>query len=349
MKIHAIPQICNYCQKSFTANRTSARYCSGTCKTYASQERTGRRKTISIQNVPENLENRESKIAGFEAELQRLPMVKKQIEQELEATEKQISNLKNQLKAFTVNLEQETELLNQVESTKKKIPKLKTRLDGLVFEEARIKQEIFDLRLPKMWNDGRVNGKEIALFSENRVRYNFENLERPFNLRALGNPVRPFILYICEGDDEYAGHLVSVMDMVGEVAKCTDAKILICIDRQMMARNFEKYLKENSLDRESITLAFVENRAEIEAVFEEGKYEFIVFPDLSIFNLDYDFLLSLIKKHPRTSIFCASEKPMKDFLQHNRLNIRLKTGYDDERANWGGILVTPHSDFLFDP
>ena len=351
-----IDKNCEHCHKPFRAHRITAKYCSSTCKTYASQERTGRKEPARIAGLesvagPASQADREERKKQVEQALDRIAHKKEGLAASITDNEKQAYALSQEIHNPDLPPEQVEQLRRQKDSIEGKTEALKRQYDLLLFEEIKVQRERYDLLLSDSWSRGELKGKDIALFAKYRVRYPFQKTYGNINLAALGNPAQPFICYFCEGSNAVDDNLYYLVDVLAGVAaellEYLNPKILFVIDRQMMNRHFEEAILKHNLTSDLITLKFAENRAEIEAALEKEYFEFVFFPDLSVFNLDYDFLISLLKKHPRTSIFCASEKPLRDFIARNRLNVQLESGWD--WSGCGGILVTGHSGFVFRP
>ena len=350
MTHQTIDMTCAYCGETFLALRATAKYCCSTCKTYASQVRTGRKVLQPVHDnsglpSPEQEATQKKHKQQVQENLDAVTTQRKaifELVQELQESEKVLrneirSNLSEPMQLERLNL--------QAGQLQKQIGQLKHQHDCLLYDELKLKQERLDLHFVDTWNRGEIKGSDLPTFAEYRVRYPFQEMFHYFNLAALGNPPQPFICYFCEGDPLY---LVNVLIGVAEeLLTHIKGKTLFIIDRQMMNQYFEQSILKHKLESDLITLKFADNRSEIEAFLQKEYFEFVFFPDLSAFNLDYDFLMSLLKAHPKTSIFCASEKPLRDFLSRNRLNVQMTTAWDDTMC--GGVVVTPHSEYIFVP
>jgi len=356
MKHQTIDKNCEYCGKPFQANRSTAKYCGSTCKTYASQERTGRRDPAQVSGLetptsPTAIKNREAQILKVQNALDQMAKRKDAVSATIGEKGQQVKKLYQEKRSGDHSPPELEQIDGQIQSIKAEIKKLELQFDRLLFAEMRLKRERFDLFLPNAIQREQFKGKDLRMFAEYRVKYPFNDLKTDTNLHAFGNAPQPFICYMCEGNttgEQDSLYLVEVLaGIAAELLKFIQTEILFIIDRQMMNRHFEEAILKNNLDTEQVTLKFAGTRAEIETVLQKEHFEFVFFPDLSVFNLDYDFLMGLLKNHPRTSIFCASEKPLKDFLARNRINIQIESGWNYNGAP--GILVTGHSEYVFAP
>jgi len=337
MKFQVIEKTCLYCGKPFQANRTTAKYCGNTCKTYASLQRTGRRAFPAPIEPETPIGERPDPTQA----LQELNAAIQKNEQQINRIRKQRADLKEEDTQLSNRIrkgEMEAPELEAARQRREKIQALTEALalkhDQTLFYGARLKKARHDLFFPDIMGRKEIKAEDVKKFASYRAKFPFDDALQNLNLRSFGSPPWPFICYLTE--HEYSFLLDSLFGIAQELQQVLQPEIVFIIDRQMMNPDFEKSLLESGLNPKTVSLCFADNRADIEAIIEHTKAEFAFLPDISVFKLDYDFMLSLLKKGKDVSIFCASEKPQADFEKSNRLNVLFDSGYD---ADIGGVFV----------
>jgi hypothetical protein len=271
---------CVYCGKSFEANRKTARYCSDTCKTYASQEKTGRRekKGETVSGIAVDIESLKSELADLEVE---------RIDLESQIKEK------CRIEHGYYNLFDKNGELG--------ILPLRMQLFNTLRNIHSIYSELID-------SGSRFN---LTGYSQNIPLYPFD-FHDIYPLNALYRATYPFIGYVCRGDKK--GNTNLLLRFAGVLTLRFEFKVLYVVES---LKKFNAGFPANNDDDcfaftiadEHFKVKTIKDRMDIEKTVKESPFDFLLL-DAENINIDYDFLHSLQVIAPNMSIICTTIKPV---------------------------------------
>jgi hypothetical protein len=275
---------CAHCGKAFESKRKNVKYCSATCKVYASQTRTGRKEAIETPSVK-----------GIN-----------------------VDALLVQYKKF------ETECIDLQEKIKGNTYKERVRLERKLFS---VKREMFHL-FNELFQNG-YSGEVVKDYKNVIPVYPFW-YEDLFPVNMLGEPIYPFVAYICHGNKR--GNTNLLLRFAQTLVTEFDFKVVFFTESlKKMNNGFIDecdYSYFVNLDLAKITVKIIKNRVDIESflIQNDKKFDFICM-DCENINIDADFLESLQQKHLYLSIICTTVKPVPNIVENATYTLNLK-GYD---------------------
>ena len=310
------PKLCAYCNGEFTPKRKNQTYCKETCKTYASQVRTGRRSeyrpppvigalTIETQN------ELKQKVDTMRAELE---------------SKREIHEGINEYPRWHYP----AELKGQPQSVKKEYNKNLT--DEINLLNITITETLFNIT-PVNTKDTLRKPSEINKNKKYKPVYDFikfcdEGNTTATQLTGLGVLPYPFIFYLYTDyhiinndyhfDNEEAHVFLGLIAC--KMCEAFNPKILFLGHNKGNYDYVLKYLERKN--KENIFFIESENRAEIEKAIKESDVTFLFILNALHFPIDYDFVKNLQQINNKLSVFVSSEKPIQSFIKNADVAIK---------------------------
>ncbi len=355
-------RICPYCQKEFEIKTTSRqKYCSGTCKTYMSQVKAGKRtlpptEPTEQSTFQEVFEANQQALAAAMAKLEKLvyeiPALKKEYKQveserydinrnyevktsteEIERLQEKIDRTKDDITPEElVELESiKQTLITRIEeykvnaeAVKQRYKKLKVLIPAKIVARFRL-AEFCSITVKQAFKNKKVlSGKETLDLKKFTANYPFKELSfnhSTVNFIALDAPSQPFICNVF-GNKE-SGKTSLLLNLCLDFIKYFDSKIFYAIDPDNIA--FEDAMLNKNINASNISILRLEGQKDLTQSLNDT-YEFLILDISKSYLFNYQFLSKLQKQYPKLSIFIVSENQLKGLAKGANMVIEVRNG-----------------------
>lgn len=323
------PKTCAYCTAEFTPKRKNQIYCKETCKTYASQVRTGRRSDYRpppvIGALPVETQNELKKMVDtMRAELD----IKIDIHTNIfeyrdypEEMQHEPNNVKNE---YSKKLVEEINYLNRsiTETLFKIAPGLTENVLTKPSEVSKKKKYDATIDFRKF--------RDVGLYGATDVT-------------GLGLLPYPFIIYFHttkKGESEYDREIFYSYfpNLVHNFSRHLNTKTLFIAHQ---TGDYDVLLKK--LDNKNIDDVFfieVENRAEIEKTIKNNSVDILFVLDADFYPIDYAFLKNLQQINNKICIIASSERTIHTIEKGSNLTINPNDNNTADHSYNGNFCIT---------
>lgn len=348
-------RICVYCQNEFEIKSTSRRkHCKNTCKTYASQERNGRREprnklasTPPMDDLQQQINEQQKKVdelkSKYDTVVQELidihnslhrneqMKVKKRLE-ELNVIEEKSGNDVAEIKALNEQLTVIKQKRGEEKKREKELPLIIQKSYYLYEKELiklnRWKQQDFNQKTDSLVTSDCI--EDVLSFTP---QYNFDHFadHKHFDffggdciyfpvqtITPLGHPKQPFSAFFY-GECIYSLHNL-LMYIAAGLRDCYATKVMFLLDEEMDRNDFLRRLKKKekwlTTIHSDIAIKTVQSRGDIENTLKLNPCDFLFIGDAQHLRIDKQFLKKLQSEHSTISIFCFAENVVINLKNH---------------------------------
>ena len=343
---------CEYCHKEFEAKTVRRKYCSTTCKTYASHVRNGKREApIIAQSENEPLSEERQKELLEEAA--RLNQAVIEMQSRKEACQKFLDNLsyrnkyhkqqradelydllllpkldksvrkeaEEELELLTKEIE-DIELYNQQLSNQAKA--IEAELENSFLPSFRALERRNQFIKTHIFNQSELAGNAIDQYQNIQTRYPFKGMNhRLFD--PMGNPAQPFIALIT--GRKGTGKSILATLICAELIECFKSKILFVADDQNQEAVLE-YFTSKKFSSDLLSIKFANTLGDIESALSKGEYEFIFIDSNHHFRLNESNFRKLRKLYPFLSVFLITRYKTNSIAELSTMEFNVQNNSD---------------------
>jgi ribosomal protein S8 len=336
-------QYCAYCAKEYTPKRKNNKYCSATCRIYASQERTGVR--ITKAKTPESIgstlceEDYIKEIATLE---ELLETTSKNINMVLNNTiiyesREQLKLLENQVVISSEERIKRNEKalrfyenIQRIEAhfldLEKELPNLYDEKNAYITKLFRATEAYNEFMTKDIDRKGALNGEQLDRLEYYATYYPFELYEKSkhetFFNNFLGLLKKPFSIYISQYDNDLIKKLYNVM--VKDMLVTLNPKILF------IGYAHQKYNQiTESATNENFYFKYCHHKQDILTVIQTIKPEIVFLECYEALKLDVHFIRKLKDVFYNVSFFFNTDETIDELINFADYHIAMRGTNED--------------------